>query len=532
MSMFANTVFASFIEAQFLGPDGVPMSERERTLKEYRDHIAKLRRPPPPPHDPAVIAPWRRALLRAVTSRWCDAAVSCAIAANAATELTRHDAQSAALGRFQDRANAAFSALFALEVGAKVLALGPTRYFHSRAHVFDAAVTACALLDAQQTVLGCGAHGGDVGSPALRALRSLRAFRLARLLLLVPEVDKLYLAVVHPLPLVLRVLGVLLAALFVFASLGCLLFARASRAALARARSDARAYPHEHAHFGDLYHGITIVFIFGTGEQWTDGLTELVGDRDAAPVGMPYSVFWALAHLYFITLILALTAVMMNLFVMVICDAFDALDSPHLLVIERTLPLMADAWAAADATRAGRLPRAAMRGFLRAVPAPIGCGAGASDEEVALRVLQIHPSDMAARGTARELAYRDVLLQLVAHYLNAERRADREADEACARRLHDALRRSSSASNDGDSESEGGESDARENLMRAAAGQFSARGLLRRVRSTKLDGARDRQGDSTAPPSEPEVDEESSHGGHALATDGIAVPGQAKSSEL
>ena len=39
--MFANTVYASFIEAQFLGPDGVPMSERERTLKEYRDHIAK-----------------------------------------------------------------------------------------------------------------------------------------------------------------------------------------------------------------------------------------------------------------------------------------------------------------------------------------------------------------------------------------------------------------------------------------------------------------------------------------------------------
>ena len=88
MSMFANTVYASFIEEQFLGPDGVPMSERERTLKEYRDHIAKLRRPPPPPHDPAVIAPWRRALLRAVTSRWCDAAVSCAIAANAATELS------------------------------------------------------------------------------------------------------------------------------------------------------------------------------------------------------------------------------------------------------------------------------------------------------------------------------------------------------------------------------------------------------------------------------------------------------------
>ena len=511
MSMFANTVYASFIEAQFLGPDGVPMSDRERTLKEYRDHIAKLRRPPPPPHDPARIPPWRRALLHAVTSRACDVAVSCAIAANAATELTRHDAQSAALGRFQDRANAAFAALFALEVGAKVLALGPTRYFHTWAHVFDATVTACALLDAQQLAFGCE-RGGDVGSPALRALRSLRAFRLARLLLLVPEVDKLYLAVVHPLPLVLRVLGVLLAALFVFASLGCLLFARASRAALARARSDARAYPHEHAHFGDLYHGITIVFIFGTGEQWTDGLTELVGDRDAAPVGMPYSVFWALAHLYFITLILALTAVMMNLFVMVICDAFDALDSPHLLVIERTLPLMADAWAAADATRAGRLPRAAMRGFLRAVPAPIGCGAAASDAEVALRVLQIHASDAAARDTARELAYRDVLLQLVAHYLNAERRADREADEACARRLHEALRRSS-ASNDADSESEGAESDARENVVRAAAGQFSARGLLRRVRSAKSESSE-------------ALDD------HALTTDGITVPDQARSSEV
>ena len=36
------------------------MSDRERTLKEYRDHIAKLRRPPPPPHDPARIPPWRR----------------------------------------------------------------------------------------------------------------------------------------------------------------------------------------------------------------------------------------------------------------------------------------------------------------------------------------------------------------------------------------------------------------------------------------------------------------------------------------
>ena len=88
----------------------------------------------------------------------------------------------------------------------------------------------------------------------------------------------------------------------------------------------------------------------------------------------------------------------------------------------------------------------------------------------------------------------------------------READEACARRLHEALRRSS-ASNDADSESEGAESDARENVVRAAAGQFSARGLLRRVRSAKSESSE-------------ALDD------HALTTDGITVPDQARSSEV
>ena len=57
------------------------------------------------------------------------------------------------------------------------------------------------------------------------------------------------------------------------------------------------------------------------------------------------------------------------------------------------------------------------------------------------------------------------------------------------------------------------ESDARENVVRAAAGQFSARGLLRRVRSAKSESSE-------------ALDD------HALTTDGITVPDQARSSEV
>ena len=386
------------------------MTEKERTVLQYYDQIKSMGRPPLIIHPPSRNASaWRAFCWRTAQSPKFDGAVSAVIALNLAVEVTRHYGQSEALGRFQEGSNLVFAVLFCGEALIKICALRLPQYLQSLSNCFDLSVTVCAVLDASQTLARCP------NNLTLRLLRSLRAFRLLRLLKAMPGFEPLLLAVTHPFYLILNLCTVLLICIFVYASIGVELFGRAD--------VSHNYVVSEFFHFGDLYHSMVLLFIMCTGEMWPAVFKEMLDNR---PDGLGLEVYRCCTYIYFASFVLLLNFCLLNMFVMVICDSYDALKSPFLLTIDSNLPIVKAAWSEIDDARCGRLPRRALYRLLRKVPAPLGVGALAPWSEVRLRaaliknteLVSIGGADSAANDEAGEMAYRDVLLQLVVLHVN------------------------------------------------------------------------------------------------------------------
>ena len=110
-------------------------------------------------------------------------------------------------------------------------------------------------------------------SPALRLLRSLRVVRLMRLVRRFPSLDRLVLAVTHPIVLIVNICIVLTIMLYIYAGVGVALFGGAtSRAAFPRPDG---AY----AHFGDAWHALVLLFVMATGEKWAEVTSRRRGGR-------------------------------------------------------------------------------------------------------------------------------------------------------------------------------------------------------------------------------------------------------------
>ena len=210
--LFSSLCYPCF-GAQAEGPDGVVMTEKERTVLQYYDQIKSMGRPPLIIHPPSRNASaWRAFCWRTAQSPKFEGAVSAVIALNLAVEVTRHYGQSEALGRFQEGSNLVFAVLFCGEALIKICALRLPQYLQSLSNCFDLSVTVCAVLDASQTLARCP------NNLTLRLLRSLRAFRLLRLLKAMPGFEPLLLAVTHPFYLILNLCTVLLICIFVYHS--------------------------------------------------------------------------------------------------------------------------------------------------------------------------------------------------------------------------------------------------------------------------------------------------------------------------
>ena len=108
---------------------------------------------------------------------------------------------------------------------------------------------------------------------------------------------------------------------------------------------------------------------------------------------------------------------LMNLFVMVIVDSFDALKNPFTGEIEKMMPVFAKAWAALDEKHVGRLSRQDMFKLVRCLPQPIGCAPHAKDGPVPFShvryiVAALEPADPEMVGTPFEMCFKDVMMQL------------------------------------------------------------------------------------------------------------------------
>lgn len=186
----------------------------------------------------------------------------------------------------------AILSVFVCEILLKLFAFGP-RFFRNSWNVFDFIVVGIALIPA---------------SGPLAVLRALRVMRVLRLISMMPRLRFVVEALLHAVPGILSIAGLMLLIFYVSAVMATGLFGQ--------------AFPEW---FGSIGASMYTLFQIMTLESWSMGI--------ARPVIEIYPYAW----LYFIPFILIATFTMLNLFIAIIVNTMQTLHETTLQVEEDTI---------------------------------------------------------------------------------------------------------------------------------------------------------------------------------------------------
>jgi voltage-gated sodium channel len=319
-NLFIGVVFDQYNEMRAVGKvqaDGKLMRKEDREWEAYRERLSYVK------PDPVVYLPtakWRRRCERLAATPLFGNAILCVIAINAATLAVTHRGQSETFTAVLESSNVVFAMVFALEAGVKVSGSGARRYFADSVNVFDFTVTVVSLLDSALYLLRiCTAFD----SAALRFVRSMRVFRLMRLVNLAPGCQNVMLALQYALPRLVNVAQLLLIIVFFFANVGWVCFRNFGE------------HGSRYANFSTVFSSMQLLFVVMTGDNYTDTLGELM---EAQPE------YKAATVLFFLVYMVVQYFVVVNLFVMVVCEAFEVLSEKNRTTVERFLPGYCKAW--------------------------------------------------------------------------------------------------------------------------------------------------------------------------------------------
>lgn len=201
----------------------------------------------------------------------------------------------------------------------------PWRFFTNGWNVFDFAIVVACLL--------------PVGGQYAAVLRLARVLRVLRLLTVVPRLRVLVAALLHSIPSIGYVAGLLLVLFYVYAVIGTFLFSA-----------------NDPVHFGSLHRSMFSLLRTVTLEDWTDlYYTQSLGSDRYPPPGIeryPHTAPRAMplaAAIYFASFVVIGTMIVLNLFIGVVLSSMNEAQAEH-------------ARAALDrqANRAGTLPQRLM----------------------------------------------------------------------------------------------------------------------------------------------------------------------------
>jgi hypothetical protein len=373
VNLFIGVVFERFTEMNSVKDDGHYVASENRDWEGWQSHLKLVR---PVVALPRPMAPWRRACGVVADSEKLNNAVLFTIGLNVVALVV---AQRGLSDEFTDRleyVNCLFAAVFVLEASLKLAGHGSMAYFSSSESCFDFIVTVASMLD---SALFLGGVCANVDSAALRLLRSMRVFRLVRLAGLIEGCADILLACSYAVARLAVVCLLLLILVFYFANIGKVLFA------------DYPNHGSRYANFRSVFGAMQLLFVLMTGDAWTDTYSEMLNDAPSASARATVNVFFLVYMLtnFFVTV---------NLFIMVICEAFDVLSESNRRTVEKLLPIFKKAWATYDPHALGRLclqplltdrksglglmpggefiagfgPKEALEAFVRRVPAPLG----------------------------------------------------------------------------------------------------------------------------------------------------------------
>lgn len=297
-----------------------PVVEAERPVEEAREQhplarakslstglihpglLSELVSYMPKPRPKPVYEPIWPALSAITSNPWFTNILTVVIVLNTIQLAMPYDGMTQQYARGLEIANYAFSAVFGVEMIAKLLGDGPRRYFNDTFNQFDAAVVILSFVDIAVTYTLGDAAGG---------LAALRTFRLARVFKLVrkwKELNRLLATIIKSLVNVSSALAVLGLILFIFTLLKMQLFGGGYDDAVARGVFAEKP----RINWDSFWQAFVSVFVVVTGENWNQYMAEA------------NAVFGPVAIIIFVALVLVGNFVFLNLFLAILLGAFDA----------------------------------------------------------------------------------------------------------------------------------------------------------------------------------------------------------------
>jgi len=346
LNLFIGVVFDQYNEMKAIKDDGHVLKKEEREWEEYRERLVFVK---PLKVLPYPQAPWRVKCETIATSPMFNRIVLGTIALNAVTLAVTHRGQSADFTSVLEWSNVCFAAVFLFEFVMKVSGHGVRNYIANSVDDFDAIVTLVSIVD---SMLFITKSCTESDSAFLRFVRSMRVFRLMRLVNLIPGCEDILLACKFALPRLVNVCLLLLILVFFFANVGVVFF-----------KNIDNSYSGAYAYFGDVGSAMQLLFVIMTGDAWTDFMGAMIEERPDLKVSIVIYFLFYLVVQYF---------VVVNLFVMVVCEAFEVLSEDNRKRVEKLLPKFQECWSKLDPGATGYIKASEVETLIRLVPEPFG----------------------------------------------------------------------------------------------------------------------------------------------------------------
>eukprot|EP00892_Ulva_mutabilis_P003109 jgi/Ulvmu1/1279/UM011_0003.1 len=370
LNLYVGVVFFQFSRIRLLAQTGaVFMSERQQQWVEMAKMTFRTRPREIPPQQSLPVRRWARSV--SISKRF-EIAVLAVVVANVIIMALNTYGQSRSRTTVFERINLVFSLVFIVEAVIKILGFGWRFYIRSGWNKFDFVLVVASVIDFAMAAVGSSVGGGIFN--ILRSQKILRVTRITRMLKLIKSfksLQSLFVTLWISLPAFWNVGALLLLIMFVYSYLGVQLLGTVRH----------RESINEHANFERFWMAMLTLFRVATNDEWLGIMIDAMDRSDCGEGGATNCGTWVAAP-YFVSYIITVSIIMLNLFTAVIIENFEKQQqSENWEVQPAVLDDLAETWAEFD-DGSGSIPSEVFEEFLKRLGPPLGLPANATNGDV------------------------------------------------------------------------------------------------------------------------------------------------------
>ena len=293
LNLYVGVIFYQFSRIRMLSQtSSIDLTEEQKEWAEMCKSVLRmqpLKKLPPPKQW------WRKVPFRVVSDRKFDRIIMAAICASVLVMSAGWHGEPTEWTEMKDNFNLGFTCVFIAEAALKIIAIGFVEYWSSSWNRFDLFLVCGSLVDLCVQ---------DLSTSVARLIRLFRVSRMFRLIKSFKGLKSLFETLLVSLPAFWNVGALVLLLFFIYSYVGVLTFGTVVRADSIN----------EHANFESFPTAMLTLFRVATNDEWV-GLMQDCSRPDANGSWVSYP--------YFISFVIAVSMIMLNLFTAVIIENFE-----------------------------------------------------------------------------------------------------------------------------------------------------------------------------------------------------------------